>query len=220
MGPAPSRLRRAAPLPASALLAALLAASCAGLQGRTAGETAAGDPDGEAADYVVTIHGAVVLPFKPVERTPWDGSAAAPLPEAEGFLAVLAQQIQDGAGAMVRAAAVVARWAQQGIEAPDCYPVVLLDGKAFGGEELEDQDDFLPAWELKVPIRGTARDSRVLAIRVRDADLSDDDNVGSWETTVGDLLSRTGVREITFVDRDGRTEAGGIVALRISVERP
>ena len=204
----PGRPPHRAARPAAALLAALVATSCASL------------PDPETpADYLITIHGAVVLPFKPVDRTTWDGTGPDPLPEAGGFLAALAQWIHAGGSAMVRAAEMVARWAQAGIEAPDCYPEVVLEGKTWGGPELADQDDFLPAWDLRIPIRGSTSDDRVLSIRVRDADLSDDDNVGAWETTVGELLAYPGVREIAFVDREGRTEAGGIVALRISVER-
>lgn len=183
------------------------------------GEVRAAKDRAIPSDWILTVHGAVVLPFKPVEKTAWDGPGSAPVPGADAFLSMLAKGIYDPGPSMIRAGDLVARWATQAVEAPDCYPEVTLDGKTTGGPDLEDQDDFLPAWHLRVPLRGTSSDDRVISILVRDADVHDDDNVGSWQTTVGDLICRPGVREVMFVDREGRTAAGGIVALRISVER-
>lgn len=163
----------------------------------------------------------MLLPFTPVGHGPWDGppDVAAPIPEAAGFLAELARALHVDGASLARAASMVVAWARSAVEPPDAYPVVLLGDGTFGGPALADADDFQPQWDLRVPVRASARDPRILSLRVRDADLSDDDNVGEWQTPLGALLSGPPVQEVSFLDADGRPRAGGIAVLRISVER-
>jgi tetratricopeptide (TPR) repeat protein len=174
-----------------------------------------------AADWVVTVHGAVILPFTPVDREPWDGPPDATVPSAAaaGLLGDLARLADMEIFSLARAATVVVAWARSSIEPPDTYPRVLVGDRAFGGAELADDDDFQPVWNLRIPVHATTRDGRPFSVDVRDEDLADDDNVGSWATTLGAILAGPAVQDLPLVGPDGVPRAGGIAALRILVER-
>jgi hypothetical protein len=173
------------------------------------------------ADWVVTVHGAVILPFTPIEREPWDGPPDATVPSAAaaGLLGDLARLADLEVFSLARAATVVVAWARSSIEPPDTYPRVLAGEEVHGGPELADDDDFQPVWNLRIPVRATTRDGRPFTVAVRDEDLADDDNVGSWSTTLGAILAGAPVQDLPLVGADGVPRAGGLAAIRILVER-
>lgn len=178
----------------------------------------------EPASYQVTINGALILPFKPGEHTPWDGPGGA-LPGAGSLIATIVTTASGGTG-LIGAAAVEAMskevlgLAAQGTAAPDCYLVIRADGGTFGGEATVDQDDYQPTWGVGLVYENvTKADRRVVSIEVRDSDAMDDDNVGSLQLTLEELLKEDGAREFLLVEPDGTLRAGGVIALKISVER-
>jgi len=171
----------------------------------------------EVVDLVVTVHGAVVLPTKPVSGLPWDGIGgardAARLAEAVALLGAIDPVTTS-------AASVLGSLFSKGTAAPDCFVTVTVDGKHFGGEVTVDQDDFLPQWGIRFLMPyATQIDPRIVTIEVRDRDLSDHDNVGAVHLTVAELAERSSKGRLRFYDEHGKLSADGILELDVSVER-
>jgi len=171
----------------------------------------------EVVDLVITVHGAVVLPTKPVSGLPWDGVGggkdAARLAEALALLTAV-DPVTTGA------ASVLGSLFSKGSAAPDCFATVTVDRRSFGGEATFDQDDFLPQWDVRVVLPYVTRtDQRVVTIAVRDRDISEHDNVGAVHLTVAELVDRAARGRLHFYDEHGKLSADGILELDVSVER-
>ncbi len=170
------------------------------------------------ADYQVTIHAAVVLPVKPQVHWPWDGLRQGAVRDAQVLLGRLGRVSAIEGLVVAKLAATAAEFAGNAFELPDCYPLVSFDGETWGGRRYVRKDDLHPSWDVALVVHGSARDRRVLQVVVLDRDLQDDDTVGTWQVSVGEVLARDGVREFVFVDDEGNLAADGVVALEISVE--
>lgn len=171
----------------------------------------------EVVDYVVTLHGAVILPGKPVTGAPWDGvGRGADMTRLADALALLAAADPVTTSAATALGALFSK----GVSAPDCFAIVTFDGRSFGGAVTTDQDDYVPQWNVEFVVpSATIGDARVVTIMVRDRDLEDHDNVGVVHLTVGEIVERATKGRLRFFDDNGRLHADGIVELDISVER-
>ena len=115
----------------------------------------------QPADYVLTVHGATILPFKPQSRRPWDGLGAA-VADANVLIAGFGKMLGPQ-GAAAELAPALLGLVSKGTDAPDCYPVLSVSGVQFGGVALVDQDDLMPTWDLMLPFpRVTRADTRTL----------------------------------------------------------
>ncbi|MHC4821382.1 MAG: hypothetical protein ACYTDX_06650 [Planctomycetota bacterium] len=166
--------------------------------------------------YEVTVHSAAILPYDPETETPWDGPSVR-IKDAARLLAGLISLFVDGGFAVSIAADYIVRTVSATLEPPDCTLAVLVGDVLHGDPEAAVEDSYHPSWDLSFTVRGTTGDPRVTTIEVADEDLVDHDAVGSWQITVGDLVSTSGVREIQLLNADGTLLAGGIAGLRISV---
>jgi len=171
------------------------------------------------ARYSITIHGAIISPVKPDSRRPWDGARGA-VEEADALFKGIGAFLGPEGKVTAGLASAVVRVGSLAMEAPDCFVSVTCDGRVFGGRSTIDQDDFEPAWNVGFTCDGvTSADRRIVSIHVIDADGLDDDNVGSVQMTLGDIVAVDGPRTIPFFSKDGVLQAGGILALKLSVER-
>lgn len=180
----------------------------------------------EMRDYEITLHGAVILFFKPGSKKPWDGGAGAR--RVRG-----ADEVLRGLGTSAAPEVEIAQRGRRMFrrkssrhQAPDCYPVVKVGGQVCGGPEHVQKDDLRPNWNLRFRVNGVnGFDRRVLKVEVLDLDLDLDldlessEHVGSWEVPLADLVVDCGTRVIRLFDRGGRLQSGGLVALKIGVQR-
>lgn len=170
------------------------------------------------ADYVLTIHSAVVLPFKPVSRKAWDGLGQL-IEHTDKILDGLSYFLTPQGVAFAKLSTGIAQITQGGTAAPDCYIQVVIGNQVFGGRHYRQQDDHVPVWNLRIKLsQFTKSANQIVNIIVRDADLKDDDNVGSYQLRLGDLLGREGVHEIPLFS-SRKLHADGLLALKVSVER-
>ena len=100
---------------------------------------------------------------------------------------------------------------------PDCYPEVVVGPTTYGGVALLRQNSYAPEWALAFRVSGTSGDEEGVSFRIVDKDVSENDYVGVWETTVGHLVHPQGRRILVLFDEDVRLQAGGILALDVEV---
>jgi len=170
-------------------------------------------------NYVVTVMEGVVLPFKPETERPWDGVGVRQVAEAGEMLRSLAFLTGGESTMVTRVGEIVVGGLQSEIEPPDTYVLMTVDGVTLGSRDLARLDTYRPAWNTSFSIRGSPNDGDSLTITVMDRDLEEDDRVGGFPITAAELLSKPGVREFYFVTKEKELRAGGLLAIRISVER-
>jgi hypothetical protein len=170
-------------------------------------------------EYVLTVEGATVLPFRPDTRTYWDVVPGdRPAENAEEFLSGLPARLSRSPDRMLAELSRDVGEPPLGTRAPDVYPVVLTPGLRAGGRELAKTDRVLPRWDFPVTIRGRVEDNTVISITLFDLDASGrDEEVGTFTTTIGALVSLAGPRAIVLFDSAGGLAAGGVLVLRLSV---
>jgi tetratricopeptide (TPR) repeat protein len=172
----------------------------------------------ERATYRLTIHAAVVLPFKADSGKPWDGFRGRE-PDVAGTVKMLARFVVTGGVDVVGLGLEVTKWMNLGFEAPDCYVLVSIGSQTFGGKTNTDHDDLRPNWNLSIDLPNTnGMDDRVVNIQVRDADEFDDDNVGSVQIRLGELVMG-GTQVVPFLSKEGELGASGLLALQVSTQR-
>ncbi len=172
----------------------------------------------QKSNYRITLHGAVILPFKPIAQTPWDGLAGGRVSGAGAFIAYLAKVSGPANAIVAEISNEILTMANRGTAAPDCYPIISVEGQRVGGEGYKDQDDYLPNWNLAIDAYNVSKlDNRIVDISIYDSDLSNNDNVGSYQIELGDLLKKEGVQNILCFS-PGNIDTG-ILVLKISVQR-
>lgn len=170
-------------------------------------------------DFRITIHGALVLPFKPQSKLPWDGNGGA-LDGADELLKSLGGFTGPQGIALAGLTASVLQLGNTAMQAPDCFVIIRVGDQEFGGIATADQDDYQPTWNIGFDVRGvTSSDKRIVSVEVSDNDVLDPDNVGSHQFTLGDLVAKEGPREIPLFSPDGSLQASGLLCLKVSVER-
>jgi tetratricopeptide (TPR) repeat protein len=170
-------------------------------------------------DYKITLHEGVVLPFKPDTQAPWDGLGSKRVEQAADIMSALSL-FSGGQSAIVgQAGEVVVGRIQSQVEPPDTYLVVTYGDKALGSRDQAQEDSYRPAWQLSFMLHGCPSDEGTVSFTVLDRDLEQDDRVGAFQLSMSELLSETGVKELYFVTKDGELRAGGLVGLRLSVQR-
>jgi hypothetical protein len=169
-------------------------------------------------NYRVTIHGASILPFKPGSELAWDGPPGKKVPGSAAMLSHLAGVAVPGGPLGAHLTEMGADLLTKGIEPPDCYAIVTVGGNHFGSRDSAVRDSLTPTWNLAFDVAGTSKDPGVVQVRVVDRDLMQDDDVGSWETTIGYLVSHTEPWHEVFIDAEKHLRAGGILELHLSVQ--
>ena len=168
--------------------------------------------------YKVTIHSAVIAPEKPSKGTPWDGIAIPGIRTSEVF-SQLGASVFTGGGLISTLGPMVMGAANDGISAPDCALEIIVSGKVYGGIQTVVRDTHQPQWDYSLTFNNVPPgDKRVLNIRVTDIDDTNHDPVGSYQVVLGDLVKQGSVQEIPLFSNKGELLAGGLLALKISVE--
>lgn len=171
-------------------------------------------------DYKITIHGAVVLPFKPNSGERWDNIPMLGV-DSKKQISSLAGFYGMGAGLVASLGAEVASVTVNNKTAPDCYLLVTVGEQVYGGEETTlRSDDYQPVWEYSLSFNDVLlSDDRVLSVVVTDADdFNDDDVVGTKQFVLGELVRNPGVHDIPLFDKRGALTSNGLLALTVSVE--
>jgi tetratricopeptide (TPR) repeat protein len=166
------------------------------------------------ASYRVTVHGASILPFKPGSELAWDGLPGARVPGAAAMLGKLAALASGGTSEVGQMAVLLL---SKSIEPPDCYVVATVGGVPAGSSPVA-QDTLTATWNWSFYVTGTSTTATVVQLRVIDKDAMDDDDVGAWETTVGQLVEHTEPWQEVFLDSDKRLHAEGVLGLHLSLE--
>lgn len=173
----------------------------------------------EPGTYIITLNSAVILPFQPGSKRPWDGGAARQVRGADDLLRELATfaapqvEIADLGGPTFRRISAHH-------DAPDCYPLMKIGRRVEGGPHCARDNDLRPSWNLQMRVDdANAFDKRVLHVRVLDKDARDSDHVGSFHVPLADLILHPGVQVIRFFDSTGRLQADGLLAVTITVNR-
>ncbi len=171
------------------------------------------------SEYVLTVEGATLLPFRPDTGEYWDVVPGdRPAENAQEFLSGLAARLSRAPDRMLAELARDVGEPPLGSRAPDAYPVVLTPGLRAGGREVSKADRVLPRWDFPVTIRGRVEDNTEISVTVFDLDASGrDEEVGTFTTTIGALVSLVGPREIVLFDSSGHLASGGLLVLRLSV---
>ena len=169
-------------------------------------------PYATRAPYRLTIHGAIVLPFKPGDKRQWDGR---PGKEFQGARKLLAKILGvSGPSAVVYGQ--LADLVNTGVAPPDCFPVVTIGAREdFYGDRTV-QDSCEPQWDASRQVRTSAWDGRTLSVIVWDRDIAENDPVGSWQVTLGDLAREPGVHHVILTE-GGTLRGEGILALKLSL---
>ena len=169
-------------------------------------------------DYKITVHNAVILPWKPTSRKQWDGFSPKTVDTGD-FISQIAKLSGPQAVIASEVTNAVVKWTNSAKNLPDCFVEVTFDGKRYGGEQNKNKDDCIPHWDLSFDVSNTNPvDDRILNVKVTDKDLSSDDNVGSYQVKIGELLEESGVHYIQGMV-NGELQYGAILLLKISVER-
>jgi len=170
------------------------------------------------ANYRVTINSAVVLPFKPGSKMPWDGFGGA-VADADKLLKSLGglAELSQGQASLV---GEVTKLAIAGTAAPDCYIIARVGDLVWHNRDQRDENDLHPTWNfpLTFPQRN-AFDRTILRLEVRDRDLEEDDNVGEFQVSVGELIQKPGERTFQLFNPQGVLSAGALLSITITTER-
>ena len=170
-------------------------------------------------DYVITIHEGVVLPVRPGSQFGWDGDEAWRLGRAGELYDKLAKVNEGGGSPVAKSGDLIAAAIPLEMEQPDTYLIVTTGSQTFSSRDWVRHDACRPSWEFRIPIRAKLSSAEPVNIAVFDRDAEADDRIGSFQLTGADLFSKPGEREFYFVDEKGSLKAGGILAVRISVQR-
>lgn len=173
----------------------------------------------QPANYRIIFNSALILPFKPNTKTAWDGLGNS-VENAEALLGELGAFAGPKGAAASQLAVLAMKIANIGFAAPDCYIEITFNNQVYGGVGTKKQDDYQPVWNFPLPFSGFSKsDSGVLSVNVIDADERNDDNIGSFQIKLSDLLAEEGPRTLKFFDSQGYLKAGGLLLLNVSVER-
>ncbi len=172
----------------------------------------------EPREYMITIHSAVILPFKPGSQQPWDGIAVRRVRGADELLRGLGTFAAPGVEIALLGGRAFQRMSSTR-EAPDCYPIVKLGEQVYGGPDCAREDDLRPTWNLQFRVIANGLDPRVLGLQVLDRDLKSSDRVGSWKVPLTELIMDPGTRVIRLFDERGRLQADGLLAVKVTTTR-
>lgn len=170
------------------------------------------------ASYRITFNDAVILPFKPTSKTPWDGPPN-PVAGADALLSGLGEMFEVSQPLVVLMPAIL-KLASAGQSDPDCYLSVSIGDKTFVNRDGRAKNSLHPTWQFAITFPPTnVFDTRMLHIRVIDADVTQDDDVGTHQISLGELVQRTGAHTYTLCDEKGKLASGGLLTLTVTVER-
>jgi len=170
-------------------------------------------------DYVITVHEGVVLPFRPGTQKAWDGDESWRLAKSGEILAALSGIRAGDGSAVAKAGEAISTAIPVEMEQPDTYLLVTAGGQTFSSRDWVRHDACRPSWEFRIPIRASLASAPAVTIAVFDRDSGADDRIGSFQIAGAELFSKPGEREFYLVGEGGSLEAGGIVAVRLSVQR-
>lgn len=169
--------------------------------------------------YRITVHQGLILPFKPEIETSWDGVDDQVVENSAEILADLGKYSGPKAFVFTELTKFVLSSVNKIIAPPDPYIVFYLDNAVYETRTDRIEDDFDPNWEIAVTVTDVQKDdSRVLYCEVYDADLAEDDFVGSFEIHLKDIYQNEGKHLLKFFDENGHLEADGLLAVELSVE--
>ncbi len=117
-------------------------------------------------NYTITLHSAVILPFKPQDHRKWDGLAVGTVRQAGSVLKGLGALSASPPVAYIELATLVAGVGNTGIGPPDCYPIFDVDNRETPYRNDVIENSLEPSWNLWVNVRATASDKRALCANV------------------------------------------------------
>ena len=95
----------------------------------------------QADDYKITVHSGVILPFKPITHTPWDGFGGQ-IKNAKAIVQGMTMYL-DGGAVMATLGGEVLEAASAGSAAPDCYVIINWRGRKYGKRGNFEKNEYL-----------------------------------------------------------------------------
>lgn len=176
----------------------------------------------EKNNYLIIIHSAIILPFKPMTKEPWDGLPGQIVSDASEIVTKISKLAGPKAFLFTKTSEIIASVSNRLIAKPDCFPIISINGLQYGGILYKVQDELFPVWNIKINLFSVSKtDNSIFSITVYDEDLMNHDIVGNYQMTLGDLVSKEGAQTIvSFNNENGNTNIpSALLGLKISVTK-